>query len=47
MHLPQLRAVWESPTTQRPVLEPLFAAGFHGVELCLLLLAEFVADPRT
>lgn len=38
--------VWEHPSTERPVLEPLFAAGFHGIELCLLLLAEFVSDRR-
>lgn len=47
MHLPQLREVWDRPQTDRPVLEPLFAAGCHGIELACLLLSEFVADPRT
>jgi hypothetical protein len=46
VHLPLLRSVWDAPTTEKPVLEPLFAAGFHGIELCLLLLAEFIADKR-
>lgn len=46
VHLQLLRSVWERPTTERPVLEPLFAAGFHGIELALLLLAEFVSDGR-
>ncbi len=38
--------VWEGPSTEKPVLEPLFAAGFHGIELAFLLLAEFVSDSR-
>lgn len=46
VHLPLLRHVWEHPSTAKPVLEPCFAAGMHGIELCFLLLAEFVADPR-
>ncbi|EFN57798.1 hypothetical protein CHLNCDRAFT_143159 [Chlorella variabilis] len=46
VHLPMLRQVWEAPSTEKPVLEPLFAAGFHGIELALLLLAEFVSDGR-
>lgn len=46
VHLPLLRQVWEQPSTTKPVLEPLFAAGFHGIELAFLLLAEFVSDGR-
>lgn len=46
VHLPLLRAVWDSPITQDPVLEPCFTAAFHGIELCFLLLAEFVGDRR-
>ncbi|KAL4425507.1 hypothetical protein ABPG75_009523 [Micractinium tetrahymenae] len=46
VHLPLLCQVWESPSTERPVLEPLFAAGFHGIELAFLLLAEFLSDSR-
>lgn len=42
----QLREVWQRPRTERPVLEPCFAAAFHGIELCFLLLAEFVGDAR-
>ena len=38
--------VWSSPLTEKPLLEPCFAAAFHGIELCFLLLAEFVADKR-
>lgn len=30
VHLPLLRDVWERPTTERPVLEPCFAAGALG-----------------
>lgn len=47
VHLPWLRRIWESPVTEAPVLEPLFAAAFHGIELCWLLLAEFINDSRT
>lgn len=43
---PAALQVWESPSTEKPVLEPLFAAGFHGIELAFLLLAEFVRDSR-
>ncbi len=38
--------MWTSPLTEKPLLEPCFAAAFHGIELCFLLLAEFVADKR-
>ena len=38
--------VWTGPLTEKPLLEPCFAAAFHGIELCFLLLAEFVADKR-
>lgn len=47
IHVPSLRAVWETPTTHKPLLEPQFAAAFHGVELCFLLLSEFLDDGRT
>ncbi len=46
VHLPDLRAVWDSPITDSPVLEPIFTSMLHGVELCFLLLAEFIADAR-
>ncbi|KAL4539440.1 hypothetical protein Ndes2437B_g02184 [Nannochloris sp. 'desiccata'] len=46
IHLSWLQKVWDSPLTESPVLEPSFAAGMHGIELCFLLLAEFIADPR-
>lgn len=46
MHLPLLREVWDHPATERPQLEPLFAAAFHGIELGFLLLAGFIADSR-
>jgi tryptophan 2,3-dioxygenase len=46
IHLSWLKQVWDSPLTESPVLEPSFAAGMHGIELCFLLLAEFIADPR-
>ena len=38
--------VWDNPVTDKPVLEPCFAAAFHGIELCFLLLAEFISDDR-
>lgn len=38
--------IWENPVTEKPVLEPCFAAAFHGIELCFLLLAEFISDDR-
>ena len=38
--------VWETPMTSRPSLEPTFAAGFHGIELAFVLMAEFISDPR-
>ena len=46
VHLPALRAVWDSPITASPMLEPCFSAACHGMELCFLLLAEFIADER-
>lgn len=46
VHLNWLQEVWTSPLTEKPLLEPCFAAAFHGIELCFLLLAEFVADKR-
>ena len=39
--------VWNSPQTSKPFLEPQFAAAFHGIELCFLLLSEFLADKRS
>ena len=44
--LPALRAVWERPMTEKPELEPQFAAAAHGMELCYLLLAHFLTDAR-
>ena len=38
--------VWDNPVTHRPTVEPLFAAAMHGVELCFLLMGEFVRDAR-
>ncbi len=38
--------IWEKPATEKPVLEPCFVAAFHGIELCFLLLAEFISDDR-
>ena len=38
--------MWEQPGTEKPVLEPMFAAGFHGIELAFALLAEFISDGR-
>ena len=40
------RQVWDHPVTHRPTVEPLFAAAMHGVELCFLLMGEFVRDAR-
>lgn len=39
--------VWACPVTDKPVLEPCFAAAFHGIELAFLLMAEFLTDSRT
>jgi hypothetical protein len=44
--LPTALQVWEQPGTEKPVLEPMFAAGFHGIELAFTLLAEFISDGR-
>lgn len=41
-----LLQIWKNPVTEKPVLEPCFAAAFHGIELCFLLLAEFISDDR-
>ena len=38
--------VWDSPVTTRPIVEPMFAAAMHGIELCFLLMGEFVRDAR-
>ena len=32
--------------TTRPLVEPMFAAAMHGIELCFLLMGEFVRDAR-
>ncbi len=37
--------VWNTPLSNHP-LEPCLAAAFHGIEICLLLMAEFVRDER-
>ncbi|KAK9819871.1 hypothetical protein WJX72_003475 [[Myrmecia] bisecta] len=47
IHLQSLQQVWASPVSEKPELEPCFAAAFHGIELCFLLLAEFLCDQRT
>ncbi len=44
-NMPALQ-IWENPATEKPVLEPCFVAAFHGIELCFLLLAEFISDDR-
>lgn len=46
IHLLPLQQIWEHPATEKPVLEPCFVAAFHGIELCFLLLAEFISDDR-
>ncbi|KAL0039762.1 hypothetical protein WJX77_007166 [Trebouxia sp. C0004] len=46
IHLLPLQQIWENPATEKPVLEPCFVAAFHGIELCFLLLAEFISDDR-
>ena len=38
--------IWDNPVTEKPALEPCFVAAFHGIELCFLLLAEFISDDR-
>lgn len=38
--------IWSNPVTEKPALEPCFAAAFHGIELCFLLLSEFINDDR-
>lgn len=38
--------VWEAPVTEKPALEPLFTAGFHGIELAFLMMATFIEDGR-
>lgn len=38
--------VWDNPVTEKPALEPCFAAAFHGIELCFLLLSHFISDDR-
>lgn len=42
-----LLQVWDNPVTEKPHLEPLFAAAMQGVELCFLLMGEFVRDSRS
>ena len=42
----KLLQIWSNPVTEKPALEPCFAAAFHGIELCFLLLAEFISDDR-
>ena len=39
--------VWDNPVTEKPLLEPLFAAAMQGIELCFLLMGEFVRDSRS
>ena len=44
--LSPVKAVWSSPTTEKPRLEPCFAAGFQGIELAFTLMAQFTKEPR-
>jgi len=42
----ELKQTWESPLTEKPKLEPLFAAGMQAIEISFLLLARFLDDSR-
>lgn len=44
--LHSVQEVWNSPVTSKPRLEPIFAAGFHGIELAFVMMAQFITDPR-
>lgn len=46
IHFPQLLAIWESPVTDHPRMEPYFAASCHSMEIAFLLISEFIKDPR-
>ena len=46
VHLPPLRAIWSCPITAEPDIEPAFCAACHGMEICFLLLSEFIKDSR-
>ena len=46
VHLPSLRAIWSCPITAEPDIEPAFCAACHGMEICFLLLSEFIKDSR-
>ena len=39
--------VWSNPVTERPQLEPCFAAAMHGIELCFLIMTQCLNDERT
>lgn len=38
--------MWEHPVTEKPELEPSFAAACHGMEIAFLLLTYFLVDTR-
>jgi selenocysteine lyase/cysteine desulfurase/tryptophan 2,3-dioxygenase len=38
--------VWLNPVTEKPKLEPMFTAGWQGIELAFVLMSEFVSDSR-
>ena len=46
VHLPELKAIWDHPITVSPQMEPYFAAACHGLEICFLMLANFISDAR-
>ena len=46
IHLHDLRAVWATPVTDKPAMEPNFAAAMHGIEIAFILMAEFIKDTR-
>lgn len=36
-----------NPVTERPHLEPGFAAAMHGMEICFLIMTQCLNDERT
>jgi len=46
IHLDAVRAVWSTPKTEKPQLEPVFAAAMHAIEIGVMLMATFVRDNR-
>ena len=37
---------WNSPITSKPKLEPIFNAGWHGIELAFIMMSQFISDTR-